>query len=510
MKTNKKLTMKQLKEELEQLKASKIKSSSTNSPLSGTHGSGIGHDIKNSYINRMYMKSSLMMLWIFSWVIALANRIPMIRYLIGLLSLWYGRTTWWKILVRILSISRKTFVVFNALIGIYVVYSLCGFEVGLMFSHFATMGHTYLEIFSGFTKRIFEWFLDILGYDIGPNKPNIPSGHVKRFWNIGDIPKMPDYNYGNGNSLRDTYKSLLNINVETVSTPWYRDLTTWLWIGGIISIIGVSYLGYKFIMDPNFFTSDLTPTIRRPRGPGGDIPPYFPDNTVEPGIIENIGNGLKSMGSKVVSGVKLLNPYSWFTSTVDTKDLVNQFNAVQVSENYDKKYFPFTPIHPYDPWYTNLRIKLFGETTSEYALRTNLKRNVLNNIIGIPKGSPVNSPLTINNSLMNLPPISPHINTIGLGTRFTSGLGLYEKIDATTSAAALSEKLSSIPSTPINVPSNLPNVEHLNQSNISDLDEINIWQNHDRQPGGIDIHRWKINSRQFRFNEVAGMNINNK
>jgi hypothetical protein len=60
MKNNKRLSLKQLKAELELLKTSKVKTDS-NKPVG--QGSGIGHDIKNSYINRMYMKSSLMTLW---------------------------------------------------------------------------------------------------------------------------------------------------------------------------------------------------------------------------------------------------------------------------------------------------------------------------------------------------------------------------------------------------------------------------------------------------------------
>lgn len=183
MKTNKKLTMKQLKEELELLKAAKSKNPSTNSPLSGTHGSGIGHDIKNSYINRMYMKSSLITLWALAWVLALAKRIPMIKGLVSLLSLWYGRTTWWKMLVRIFTISRKLFIIINAIIGVYAVFKLSGFQVGLAYSHFGMMGQTYIDILSNFTKRIFEWFLDFLGYDIGPK--NLLDLDIKMPGNFG-------------------------------------------------------------------------------------------------------------------------------------------------------------------------------------------------------------------------------------------------------------------------------------------------------------------------------------
>lgn len=142
MKNNKRLSLKQLQAELELLKT--IKSNTI--PATKTPTSG---------------------------VIFLANKIPMIKGIIGMLSLWYGRTTRWKMLYRIFILSRKLFIIFNALIGMYVVFKLSGFQVGLMWSFLGVMGHTYMELLYGFAKRLFEWFLDFLGYDIGPKKPNI-------------------------------------------------------------------------------------------------------------------------------------------------------------------------------------------------------------------------------------------------------------------------------------------------------------------------------------------------
>jgi hypothetical protein len=398
----------------------------------------------------------------------------MVRYLIGLLSVWYGRTTWWKILLRIFIISRKIFIIINAVIGIYVVYKLAGFEVGLMLSHITTMGQTYIEIFTNFTKRLFEWFLDFLGYDLGPKKPNIPSNHINRIWSpVGSPIDKDAYNpilkdYFSTDSLRNSYKSLLNINVEPVSTSWYRDLNTWLWIGGIISVIGFTYLGYKFIMDPSFFSSDLTPTIRRPRAPG-ELGTDILNPT--PTITENIINGIKGASNKAISGIKLLNPYSWFTSANDHADLVKVFNKIQTSDRYDDRYFPFTPIHPYDPWYTNLKLHIFGESQSEYLYRIDIKNKVLKSLINIP------SP---NDSLINLPPVSPHIGSVGLGTRYTSGSGLYEKIDATTSAAIVNEKLSFLPNTPNSPPLDLPDYPDTPPRITKDFEagELGGWNEH--------------------------------
>ena len=40
----------------------------------------------------------------------------------------------------------------------------------------------------------------------------------------------------------DWYKSF-NITVQT--NPWYKDLSTWLWIGGIFGSVGLLFVGYK-------------------------------------------------------------------------------------------------------------------------------------------------------------------------------------------------------------------------------------------------------------------------
>jgi len=49
---------------------------------------------------------------------------------------------------------------------------------------------------------------------------------------------------------QDWYKGPFYITINT--TPWYRDLSTYLWIGGIVSLLGGLYFGYKFITDPSF------------------------------------------------------------------------------------------------------------------------------------------------------------------------------------------------------------------------------------------------------------------
>jgi len=85
---NNRLTLKQLKLELEQLKTSKSKSIN---PTPETHKSTVAHDIKNSYIQNLYMKSSIFMLWLVSSILAYAHKIPYISKIITILTFWYGK-----------------------------------------------------------------------------------------------------------------------------------------------------------------------------------------------------------------------------------------------------------------------------------------------------------------------------------------------------------------------------------------------------------------------------------
>jgi len=169
---NNKLTLKALKQELENLKATKKSAVSKATPVTETHKSSVAHDIKNSYIQNLHMKSSVLMLWGLSRVIYFAQKIPYLSKVVGFLSLVYGRTTWWKILLKI----RKLFVVFNAIIGMYVVYKTTGFGVDTFWSNFIAIGEKYIDIFFNFNKTLFNWLLDLFDYKL------VPGGNKTYKW----------------------------------------------------------------------------------------------------------------------------------------------------------------------------------------------------------------------------------------------------------------------------------------------------------------------------------------
>jgi hypothetical protein len=108
------LTLKSLHQELENMKLKTGKSTTKDT----TNKSIVSPDIKNSYINNLTMKSSTLWLYIITGVLGYAHKIPIIGKLITIAGLWYGKTTIWKILVKL----RKIFIVLNAIIGVYMVF----------------------------------------------------------------------------------------------------------------------------------------------------------------------------------------------------------------------------------------------------------------------------------------------------------------------------------------------------------------------------------------------------
>src|ERR1700744_226733 len=231
---NNKLTLKSLKQELENLKKDSLKSN----PLTETHKHSVAHDIKNSYIQNLHMKSSMFILWILSWVIFFVHKFPLVSKVVTFLSLVYGRTTWWKSIIYI----RKVFIVFNAIIGVYIVYKSTGFGLDTFWANFIAIGNTYIDIFTNFSKRLFNWFLETLDYKVVPNvpgnsggtwfnnpKPSVPS--------VPSVPKgrhifvpsnisIPEILNTDSLSLRSSYKD----SIDSL-TPWYKDLSTWFMIG---------------------------------------------------------------------------------------------------------------------------------------------------------------------------------------------------------------------------------------------------------------------------------------
>jgi len=448
------LSLKSLQQELEALKSAQAK------PINNhPHTDVAGHDIKGSYINRIYMKSSLGMLWLVSAILSYAHKIPFIGRIVTLLGLWYGRTTWWRLLVY----SRKIFVVFNAIIGVFVVFKSVGFSTDNIFAGFTALGGQYLEILYSLSKRLFNWFFDLFDHKIVPNTPSNPTDFNK--WNplnrIGWNTK-PMHNSG-FDSLRELYKtqdfynSPINLNVSPSS--WWD--SSWLWYLVLgVSGVAVLYFGYKFCFDPNFIENLFGES--RPRGA---FPNSDPSNRDIPDIeLTEATSSSASIASAVTNAFRritssITHPFHSFFISESTnrrayRDFIeSQFNNVTQNRNY----YPFTTYNPYAPWYTNLRIRLFGETGFESMQRFKdheFADRVYNSLAVGKDGTKV------------LGATTPIAASMGIGTPnpvIHSSLAW----DHVQSAIHTSTSIKQAPSTPIHMP-----------INADMLPDIEDWKNH--------------------------------
>jgi hypothetical protein len=153
-----KLTLKQLKADLDDLKKSnsaKLQEVPAN---------------KSKIIN-FFRQSSMLHLWLITAVLGYARKLPFLSKIVSFLSLWYGKSSWWNILGKI----RKAFVVFNALIGILIMFKAVGFSFDNILIGFMAMGHEYFKILGNLTNNIFNWFLNLFDQKIVPNIPNTKS-----------------------------------------------------------------------------------------------------------------------------------------------------------------------------------------------------------------------------------------------------------------------------------------------------------------------------------------------
>jgi hypothetical protein len=246
-----KVTLKQLQQELETLKLKNKESSQKGSVDTNTNT--IGHGIKESFIQRLYMKGSAFHLFLFTGLLGYATKLPFIGKLLTFTAIWYKKYRIIGILIKL----RKLFVIFNALIGMFIVFSSVGFEPGLLVYNWMALGNTYIEIFYSLCRRLFNWLVELFDHKIVPNvpnnKPNTGFGNyrnvtktpvidwftdkdIKKSWNPLNNASKSDF------SLRDLYKNTpgLNININT-STPWYKDWNTYLWLAGGIITIGSIY-----------------------------------------------------------------------------------------------------------------------------------------------------------------------------------------------------------------------------------------------------------------------------
>lgn len=260
------------------------------------------------------------------------------------------------------------------------------------------------------------------------------------------------------NSLRKSYNSLLNINVEP--TPWYKDLNNLWWLGGLLVkgavAVGVVYLGYKFIIDPLFIESidkgkgvdRISTNIDIAQTAGASPSKISPstEGSLTPTNVEGatIFNSIKSVFS---NNLKKLNPAYWFINSSDIAANTKTFLSLQQSGvNRMEHLYPFTEVNPYDSWIKRMRIYYLGETIFEQTGRERLAKSYLDGMFpAVRTATPVpsGSTITVATSVASSSAATPSTSTVGLGLSFTPEF------------AQTAGLLYSVPSTPTTVPVSL-------------------------------------------------------
>jgi len=502
---NNKTTLKSLKAELELLKASKTNASKTTKDTVSTHKASVAHDIKNSYIQNLHMRSSMFYLWLITGILSYAQKIPFINKIVALLSLYYGRTTFWKLLLKL----RKVFVFINATLGVWMVYKTVGFGADNILAGIAGMGHTYIEIITSFSKRMFNWMFELFDYKVVPNVPNnkpswpeykplpkIDLPPIKKDAWIDEMLNKPKVGFEEWLKPSGRYA---NITINT--NPWYTDLSTWLWVAGIAGSLGICYLGYQFMYNPNFIqdSSWLGFLSYFKSNPGGGG--IGPDINVSGETIAQasgsqsggyVGDFFTRSSRSIFRG---LNPYSWFKPAADSQVLENTFMLNQASTTaYDNRFYPYTEYNPFAPLHKRLKILIIGESAVDYNARIAIKREILGKMgpdivmgsaLNVPEPSLLNSNWAsrtnspILNELRNLPEIFNSAD--GIGSSIASGISsgipalttdqVFSKLEAIKSSIkASTEVAGTVYKSPSILSEALPNwAEHtVDQTQLDD------------------------------------------
>ena len=447
------LSLKKLQAEIEQLKSGSNKDQQTNNLVDKNIDSN--RNITNGIFRKSMIPGLLGLCWcMLTTIITYGHKIPFIAKIINLLSLWYGRTTWWKLLV----ILRKVFIVINAIIGVLSVFWISGFSTDNLIAGFYGIGYTYMEMLTSFSKRLFNWFFELFDCKIVPKSPKPPVnynplwkwwGPKENTWVSGDdtFKKIMDLSRG-----LDYSNSNTKIDVDSTSS-W--SIPNWLWYAGIsVLSAGVIYICYSIYTDTsllhdlNPFKSDskaktidssgsITPTpaqialhdLRNIRDitKGGTSGASYLDS------FNNLFNGFIGINKAILES---LNPFNWFTN----KETVENFMKDQMRlEKANTALYPYTTVNPYDTLWHKIRLIIYGETSGEQSIRL-LKEMKATDLY--------NKLAQLNNAATNTPAGTFSTNFLGIGTpAIGPGDTVLGQVQA-ANAGYLEQRLNSIPSTP--------------------------------------------------------------
>lgn len=330
-----------------------------------------------------------------------------------MLSLWYGRTTRWQLLLYI----RKAFVVFNAIIGIIAILSTIDEEISI--ASIVNIFNAYLAKFKSYGLNVLQWVLDKVGLVPTPPDNGYPTS-PDTGWSKEQIARINELNRQKAEldkALRklDEYN---NFSQQRVWTSWFSWLSgtsdswipNWVWYGGLgILGAGVLFIGYTVVTNPYAISDLIAPKRDAYRGGSTSATPDITITDATTGaatsaaeevtekVAEGLGEaaasglftlftplaGLRYFGGAVggaatshkINLINTLNPFNWATPDDERLSQLRLYIKQQNAMNKDcnRKLYPYTSDYPFDPWWTRARKAFFGETRAEYESRTEQK-----------------------------------------------------------------------------------------------------------------------------------------
>ena len=380
---------------------------------------------------------------IFSVIITNLHKIPLVGKLIKILGLWYGKSTWWQMLV----IIRKIIIITNALIGFYALIKISGFSIDNIGAGIACFGATYFETLRSLIVKIFNWFYDFFDYRT-PNPPTEPGGswwfkakpkEDPRWWGSrmfgwygkdmmgADSITQPIIDLSKGQEFYNPFKSVV-IEEPRGSNFNPFNWSSWVWytIFGVISI-GCAYYGYKWVIqeanagllrdwppfgnwwNPNRGaapapanaaphpvvevenpTPPVDPVAIPNPDPGAVAHVYDPDTggfipvaevNRGPNPVVAAATALRDGAAYVVGGVReVMNPFNWFVTPEQVAARHREWLDTQAnSDVLNQRLYPFTPNNPADTYGQKFYKAVFGETAIEQRIREGNRATVYQN-----------------------------------------------------------------------------------------------------------------------------------
>lgn len=329
-KNNTRLTLKALKEQLDKLQ-------------------------NNHNANINTIKSSFKIIYLISLLGYIIGKIPFLnKYIKGIKSI-VAKTSIWTVLV----ILRKTFIIMNALIGMWLIFKITGWSEFSFIGFVSTFGNAYIDIFSSFCIKAFNWIYELFDTKI---VPDVPSDKPRNPWSQTTGWNVRPMSQPNYMDIAESAKSWYSSPAPQPSNDlWLTSWKTWAFIGGSIITIFALYTGYVYVSD--WFKGPDANNVNiqaPPQAPDGNAPRSLIKTAIDVLVLNrlaNISNGLYYIKESILPSMSK-----------------QDFGKIQYNDNVpmDQKlqqYWPFTTYHPAESWYHRLKIKIIGESEAEYELR---------------------------------------------------------------------------------------------------------------------------------------------